>query len=135
MSNLSVAPTKLSFFSKHLEGKKEGSGENGLRSLRRATFRRHNALVADKGGKTHRACKAKGSTKGKARTRNTSKALPFGSAAVKNDVVRIESPSSDITHRRKNIVHHGDAVPGELAGGETPIFVALKLPRILDHRL
>ena len=36
MSNLSVAPTKLSFFSKHLEGKKEGLGENGLRSLRRA---------------------------------------------------------------------------------------------------
>ena len=124
MSNLSVAPTKFSFFSKHLE-EKEGLGENGLRSLRRATFRRHNALVGGRGGKTPQAGKAKGCTKGKARTRNTSKALPIGSVTLKDDVVCIESPSSDMTRRRKKMVHQSDAVPGDLAGVETPLQKAL----------
>ena len=89
--------------------------------MRRAAGRRHTTLSAEKSGKTYRAGKTKGSTKSKARTRNTSKALPFGGTKAKNDVVCIESPSSDVTRRRKNAVRQGDAVPGELAGDDIPL--------------
>ena len=124
MSNLSVAPTKLNFSSQHLEKKKEGLGENGIRSLRRATLRRHIALAGDKGDKTRQAGKgkAKGGKKGKARTRNTrntSEAQPSGSIILKNDVVCIESPSADKIHRRQKTVHQDESLPGDLAGSKT----------------
>ena len=58
MSNLSVAPTKLGFFSKRLEEEKEGlvgSVGNSPRLLRKATAGSENAGFTGKGGKTHRA--------------------------------------------------------------------------------
>ena len=103
MNNLSVAPTTLSFFSKHLEGKKEGLGENGLCGLcflHRTTPGRHKAMVGGKGSKAHRTGKAKGSAKGKARPRHTRKTPLIGSTTLKSEIVCLESPSSDTNRRR-----------------------------------
>ncbi len=118
MSNLSVAPTKLNFFSKHLEGKKEGLGGNGLPSLCKATPRHPQALIGEKGGRAHRASKAKGRAKGKARPKYTQKTPLIGSKTQKDIVDCLESPLSGTKHRQKEVGRHGSDVLGGSPGVE-----------------
>ena len=119
MSSLTVAPAKLSFVSKHFEGKK-GATEDKLPML-----------VASVCGqtshylwcccKTHQAGRIKGSAKSRARSRNTSKALPFGSTTAKSDDLCIDSPSADVARKGHSIVRQGSAAPADVAGDDVPL--------------
>ena len=119
MSSLTVAPAKLSFVLEHAEEKGTTSC-NGTGSLRRLAVRQHTPVGVAKGYKTHQTRKVKGGIKNRARSRNTSKALPFCNTTAKRNDLCGGSSSVDVVRKGQSFVRQGRAAPSDVAGDNTP---------------
>ena len=118
MSSLTVAPAKLSFVPEYAE--KGTTSCNGTGSLRRLAVRQHTPVGVAQGYKTQQARKVKGGIKNRARSRNTSKALPFCNTTAKRNDLCGGSSSVDVARKDRSFVRQGRAAPSEVAGDNTP---------------
>ncbi len=117
MSNLSIAPTKLNFFSKNLERKVEGLGEE--LSLRRMP--RHSISVrGPKNKRAHCPSQTKRRTKGKIQPKRTRKALSAVSKPQKGIGDLLNRPSSGGQCRLENAVQPEDNLVDSASEVEIP---------------